>query len=312
MGLSRRTLLMAPALLAATVLPPTPLLGASPGFHRFRLGAFELTALDDGVWHRPMGNDFVRNAQGAALRRAVAKARSRRPDTLPLAITALLVDTGTKLVLIDTGSAGQVVDTAGSLMRHLAAAGVAPEKIDIVLISHFHPDHIDGLKTKDGARVFANAEIKVPATEWAFWMDEALPGSAKPAIARYARNARRIFGDLAKDVTQFMPRQEVAPGIVALDAAGHTPGHTAFAIASGSESMLVLGDVASHPALFVRHPAWQPGWDMDGATAVASRLKLLDRAAADRVPVQAYHFPFPSRGQITRDPRGGYEFVPAP
>jgi glyoxylase-like metal-dependent hydrolase (beta-lactamase superfamily II) len=308
--LSRRVLLTAPAALVATLLP-APLFAAAPGFQRFRLGTFELTALDDGVWHRPMGKDFVRNAQGAAVRRAIADAHPRRRDTLPLAITALLVNTGTKLVLIDTGSAGQVVDTAGTLMRHLAAAGVAPEKIDIVLISHFHPDHIDGLKTKDGARVFANAEIKVPAREWAFWMDEALPGTAKPAIARYARNARRIFGDIAKDVTQFMPNQEVAPGIVALDAAGHTPGHAAFAVASGNESMLVLGDLASHPALFVRHPEWQPGWDMDGATAVASRLRLLDRASADRVPVQAYHFPFPSGGQIVRA-SGGYDFVPAP
>jgi len=310
MGLSRRTLLTAPAALAATLLPGPPLFAAAPGFHRFRLGAFELTALDDGVWHRPMGKGFVRNAQGFAVRRAVADARPRRPDTLPLAITALLINTGSKRVLIDTGTAGQVVDTAGSLMRNLAAAGVAPASIDIVLISHFHPDHIDGLKTKDGAKVFANAEIKVPAAEWAFWMDEALPGTAKPAIARYARNARRIFGDIAKDVTRFGPDEEVAPGIVALDAAGHTPGHAAFLIGSGNESMLVIGDAASHPALFVRHPGWQPGWDMDGALAAAGRLKLLDRAAADRVPVQAYHFPFPSRGQIVRA-AGSYAFVPA-
>jgi glyoxylase-like metal-dependent hydrolase (beta-lactamase superfamily II) len=306
--LSRRVLLTAPAALAATLLPVPPLFAAAPGFQRFRLGTFELTALDDGVWHRPMGKDFVRNARVTAVRRAIADVRPRQRDTLPLAITALLVNTGSKLVLIDTGSAGQVVDTAGSLMRHLAAAGVAPDKIDIVLISHFHPDHIDGLKTKDGARVFANAEIKVPAAEWAFWMDEALPGTAKPAVARYARNTRRIFGDMIKDVTRFAPNEEVAPGIVALDAFGHTPGHTAFAVASGNESMLVLGDLASHPALFVRHPEWQPGWDMDGALAVASRLRLLDRAAADRVPVQAYHFAFPSRGEITRT-AGGYEFV---
>jgi glyoxylase-like metal-dependent hydrolase (beta-lactamase superfamily II) len=314
MALSRRALLAGAALTASALSAPrafaaAPLAGSqAPTFYRYRIGSYELTALSDGLWERPIEDNFVRNVDPAEVRKAMIDG-FLPTDKLPIPFTALLVNTGAKLVLIDTGSGGQLAATAGTFNANLAAAGIAPEQIDTILISHFHPDHINGIKTKDDELYFPKAEIKVPAAEWDFWMDESLPGRAAPAIKGYVLNARRIFRNIAKDVTRFSPDAELAPGLTAIDASGHTPGHAAFSIASGSESLLVLSDTSNHPKLFVRHPEWQPVLDMDGEAAVATRKKLLDRAAADRMLVQGYHFPFPASGHIVRS-GSGFELVP--
>ena len=132
-------------------------------------------------------------------------------------------------------------------------------------------------------------------------MDDAKHGRrAEGAVHGYFLNARRIFKDIAKEVRQFKPGAEVAPGIVSIPAYGHTPGHTAFAIHSGNQSMLAMSDTVRNPYLFARHPDWQPIFDMDGAQAVEARRAMLDRAAADRMLVEAYHFPFPACGHMAR------------
>jgi glyoxylase-like metal-dependent hydrolase (beta-lactamase superfamily II) len=231
---------------------------------------------------------------------------------LPISFTALLINTGTKLVLIDTGTAGQVTETAGVMLDNLKAAGVTPAAIDTILISHFHPDHIDGIKTKDGAKVFPNAEIFVPEPEWAFWMDDANMGryAGNATVHKYFLNARRIFRDITNEVSRFKPGAEVAPGIVSIAAFGHTPGHTAYAVHSGGQSLLAMSDTVREPWLFVRHPQWQPSYDMDGPLAAKTRTEMLDRSAADRMLVEAYHFPFPACGHIVKD-GAGYNLVPA-
>ena len=289
----------------------TPAAGLqAPGIYRYRLGSYELTALNDGVWYFPVDDKFVHNAVYADVKQAMADAfMPTATGTYALPYTALLVNTGAKLVLIDTGTGGQIAETAGSLAANLAAAGVDPKAIDQIVISHLHPDHINGIKTKDDAVVFPNAEIAVPAPEWTFWMDESRLSGATDKLRIYLRNVRRIFGNIGDRVRRFEPGQEVAPGITSIAAFGHTPGHTAFAVASGNQSMLVLSDTANQPALFVRHPEWQIAFDMDGDMAVATRKRLLDRAAADRMLVQGYHFPFPASGHVLRTAQG-YELVP--
>jgi glyoxylase-like metal-dependent hydrolase (beta-lactamase superfamily II) len=281
-----------------------------PGVYRQKLGDYQITAIDDGTWFLKIDDDFVRNADSAAVNRALATA-FLSPNVLPVSFTVLVVNTGGKLVMIDAGTGGQVADTAGVLMANLAAAGIEPQAIDTIVISHFHPDHIDGLKTKDGDKVFPNAEILVPEPEWTFWMDDAQMNAAPNRIKVYFRNARRIFGDLANEVHRFKPGAEVAPGITSIAAFGHTPGHTAFSIASRSQSLLVMSDTVRNPYLFARYPDWQPLFDMDGPAAVKARRQMLDRAAADRMLVEAYHFPFPACGHIVRSGKG-YELVPAP
>jgi glyoxylase-like metal-dependent hydrolase (beta-lactamase superfamily II) len=311
---SRRSFLTATALAGAAFAMPSgaeaPLARAQgPGVYRFKLGDYQLTALFDGIWYLPIDDKFVRNASGAEVNQALTEA-FLPPGILPISFTALMVNTGTKLVLIDTGTAGQVADTAGSMLDNLRIAGVDPKAIDTILISHFHPDHIDGIKSKDDAKIFPNAEILVPEPEWAFWMDDSNMATAQGAVHHYFLNARRIFKDIAKEVRRFKPGAEVAPGIVSLPAYGHTPGHTAFAIHSGNQSMLAMSDTVRNPYLFARNPDWQPTFDMDGPQAVAARRQMLDRVVADRMLVQAYHFPFPACGHMIKTSTG-YELVPA-
>jgi glyoxylase-like metal-dependent hydrolase (beta-lactamase superfamily II) len=311
----RRTFLAGSALLAGAALAP-PAAARAPsataqgsGVFRYNLGSYQLTALYDGVWYVPIDEKFVRNASSTEVNEALAAA-FLPPRILPISFTALLVNTGAKLVLIDTGTAGQIADTAGSLLDNFKSAGIDPKAVDTILISHFHPDHIDGIKTKDGAKIFPKAEVVVPEPEWDFWMDDANMSKAEGAVKRYFLNARRIFNDIAKDVRRFKPGNEVAPGIVSVAAYGHTPGHTAFAIHSGSQSMLAMSDTVRNPYLFARHPDWQPAFDMDGPQAVDARRRMLDRVAADRMLIEAYHFPFPACGHIAKT-ASGYDFVPS-
>ncbi len=314
-GISRRALIAAPAILTGAAALPSLATAKMPtatkqaaGVYRFKLGTYQLTALYDGLWPVKIEGNLIRNASNAEVDTALAAA-FLPPGILPISFTALVVNTGSKLVLIDTGTAGQIVDSAGTLLDNFAAAGIKPDAIDTILISHFHPDHINGIKDKNGNKIFRNAEIAVPEGEWAYWMNEANMAGVTPALRKYFLNARRIFRDIAGEVKRFKPGDEVAPGIASIPAYGHTPGHVAFSVASGNQSMLVLSDSARNPELFVRYPEWQPSFDMDGPLAVETRKRLLDRAAADKMLVHGYHFPFPATGHIARAGTG-YALVP--
>jgi glyoxylase-like metal-dependent hydrolase (beta-lactamase superfamily II) len=311
--MTRRTVLAGS--LSATALPllhaeaASPPAGTeTPGIYRYRIGSFELTALYDGIWYRPISEKFIRNAPFADVEHALADA-FMPADRLATPFTTLVVNTGQKLVLIDTGTGGQIAPSAGVLHANLLAAGIDPLAIDLIVISHFHPDHINGIKDKDNDLVFRNAEIMVPEAEWKFWMDDENMNAAPADLKLTFRNQRRIFADIAPHVTRFRPGAEVASGVETLPAPGHTPGHTVFAIHSGGQSLLVLGDTAQHPAVFARHPDWQAAFDIDGAAAVATRKALFDRAAADRMLVTGYHFPFPACGHLIKTAHG-YEHVP--
>jgi glyoxylase-like metal-dependent hydrolase (beta-lactamase superfamily II) len=313
-ALNRRSFLTGPLLAAGAAAfassgrAASPDLAQGPGVYRYKLGDVQLTALYDGIWNLPIDGTFMRNTSITAVNKALAAA-FLPPNVLPISFTALLVNTGGKLVLIDTGTAGQITDSAGFMNANLAAAGVTPGMIDTIVISHFHPDHINGIKDKDNNLIFPNAEIMVPAPEWAFWMDDANLNAAPADMKPTFLNQRRIFADIAKHVTQYQPGKEVAPGIVTLPAPGHTPGHTVFAIHSGAQSLLVLSDTAQHPAVFARHPEWEAAFDVDGPEAVATRKKIFDRAAADRMLITGYHFPFPACGHLIKTATG-YEHVP--
>jgi glyoxylase-like metal-dependent hydrolase (beta-lactamase superfamily II) len=313
--ITRRSLLAGSAIAAVAASPHSaaaamPPAGREvPGLYRYRIGTFELTALYDGIWYRPINDKFIRNARFADVEHALADA-FMPADKLATPFTALVVNTGKKLVLLDTGTGGQIASSAGALRDNLAAAGIDPKAVDLIVISHFHPDHINGLKDKDNDIVFPNAEIMVSAPEWAFWMDDANLNAAASDLKIVFRNQRRIFSDIAGRITRYDPGVEVAPGITTIAAPGHTPGHTVFAVHSGDQSLLVLSDTAQHPAIFARHPDWQAAFDIDGAAAVATRKKLFDRAAADRMLVTGYHFPFPACGHLIKTANGGYEHVP--
>jgi glyoxylase-like metal-dependent hydrolase (beta-lactamase superfamily II) len=256
---------------------------------------------------------FIRNATIDETKAALAAA-GLPTEFVPIPYTPNAVRTAGKLVLIDTGTgSGQWGGPkAGTLMKHLAAAGIDAGAVNVILISHFHPDHVFGLMTRapENKQVFPNAEIPVPAAEYKFWMDpaviEKLPGWRRPI----AKRAREIFSLLKDKVRQFDGDQELVPGIRPISAPGHSPGHTAFHVTSGRDQLIMLVDTTTIPALFVKNPGWQVMFDQDPAMAEATRRKLLDRVVADKVMVAGYHFPFPAVGTIAKDGKG-YAYRPA-
>ena len=311
MSITRRAVLAAgPAAAAATTVggaamaqtqsPPSPAAKQAPGIYRYKIGDFEVTALHEGTVPRVIDDKFVVNAPLAEVQAALEKSFLPK-DKINNTFTTLVVNTGRNLVAIDTGFADTGAPTVGQAYANMKAAGIDPAKIDTVIISHFHGDHISGLRLKDGTLAYPNAQVMAPAAEWAFWMDDGRMSAAPEAARAGFANARRVFGPLADKVARFEPGKEVVPGITSVEAHGHSPGHTAFTIASGNGRLLVLSDAANLPALFVRHPEWSAVFDMDADKARATRRHLLDMAAAERMQVAAYHFPFPATGFIAKD-----------
>ena len=239
-------------------------------------------------------------------------------DKLTAPFTPVVVNTGGKLVVIDTGfgpaTFEQTKGALGQFQSNLAAAGIDRNAVDTVIISHFHGDHINGLLTADNTPAYPNAELMVPAAEWAFWMDDGNMGRAQPGTGLDAnfRNVRRVFGALGNKVTQYADGKEVAPGITAVASYGHTPGHTSHVVASGNSKVLIQADVtASLAMLFVRNPGWHGAFDFDGAMAEATRRRIYDMAVVEQLPIQGFHFPFPALGHIEKDGTG-YRLVPMP
>ncbi|MEJ1161324.1 MBL fold metallo-hydrolase [Prosthecomicrobium sp. N25] len=277
--------------------------------HVFKLGDFSVAAVHDGSAQRPLPPGFIRNLSDAETAAAFA-AVGLPADKLSLTFTPMLVSTGKNLVLFDTGFADTGGPTTGKLIANLAAIGIKPEDIDTVVLSHFHGDHINGLRDKAGALLFPKAEVAVPAKEWAYWMDDATMNAAPEAAKGGFQGVRRAFGAEAGKVRRFDWGQEIVPGVTALQADGHTPGHTAFIIASGKEQMMYVADITNNPAIFAKNPDFKAVFDMDADRAIATRKAILDRAAADKIRLSFYHGAFPSTGFVAKS-GNGYDFNPA-
>ena len=309
------------ALAAAPLLRPSVAEAAAPatakqvpGVYRYKVGDIEVTVVTDGTRTVPLPDALVKNATKDQVSAALQAAFFDK-DKFSFFFNPIVVNTGSKLVAIDAGNGAAAFEQSkGSVGQHqsnLTAAGIDPKTIDVVAISHFHPDHINGLLGADGKPAFANAEIVVPAAEWAFWMDEGNASRAADTLKPAFANVRRVFGALGNKVTQHEPNKEIVPSIKTLPTPGHTPGHTSHLITSGSHSVMVQGDVTNLPALFARNPGWHAMFDMDGAKAEETRRKLYDQLVADRMVVQGYHYTFPAAAHIEKD-GDGYRPVPIP
>jgi glyoxylase-like metal-dependent hydrolase (beta-lactamase superfamily II) len=318
--LTRRQVLGGAAAAATTALVPlatssahaaAPLSGKqAPSYYRSKLGDFEITVVSDGARPIPLPPAFVRNVSNEEVLKA-AEAAYMPKGSIIAPFNPVVVNTGAKLILIDTGYGPGLGPTVGLLPATLAAAGIDPKTIDIVLISHLHGDHILGLKTPDGALAFPNAEIKVQAVDWTYWMSDENMSKAPEGFqkASFGFN-RKIFSNLADKVTRFEWGKEVAPGITAVETAGHTPGHTSFMIASAGRQLFFQGDVTNVPDLFLRNPDWQVMFDSEPEKAVVTRRRVYDMASADKLLVAGYHFPFPGLGHIEKA-GSGYQLIPA-
>ncbi len=316
---SRRDLLVMSALAAGAttfnILPARAAMPSGtqvmPSAYRYKVGSIEVIAVLDGMRRVPLEPTFVTNAPIEQVRQAFADAM-RPTDTLENPFTPTLINTGDRLVLIDTGNGAQAAGaTVGRLVENMKGAGLSPEQVDLVIISHFHGDHISGLKTPDGQPVFPNAEVMVPERELSFWTDEGEESRVAPNRKPGFALVRRIFAPGSLRVRTYKDGEEFAPGVVAVAAHGHSPGHMAFRVQSGSEGLLLLSDAAHLPFLFVRNPEWSPAADMDQQMARETRRRLLDQAAADRIGVAGYHWGFPNVGHVKRV-GSGFELVRMP
>jgi glyoxylase-like metal-dependent hydrolase (beta-lactamase superfamily II) len=315
--LSRRHLLAGVAAAgAATALTPLamptaraavpPAAAQAPGFYRYKVGAYECTSINDGARSFPLPDSWVTNVgKDEVLAAAEAAYMPKGKVTVPF--NPQLINTGSKLILIDCGNGIATYEPTkgevGRTLQNLAAAGVDPKSIDVVLISHLHPDHTNGIRAADGSMAFPNAEIMVPAKDWEFWMSDenAAKAQSSEMMKNYFANVKKIYSGIESKVTRYDWGKEVAPGITSIAAPGHTPGHTAFAVASGGSKVLIQSDVTNIPEFFLRNPDWHVAYDADPAQAQETRHKFYDMAAAEKATVVGFHFTFPSIGHVEKD-----------
>jgi glyoxylase-like metal-dependent hydrolase (beta-lactamase superfamily II) len=314
--LTRRTLLTSAAAAAAAVplLPSAAWAKAAKakaqnaGVYRWTVGDIQVSALLDGYFD--LDAKLFEGAGADAQGIAGLLALSPQAKPLRAAVNAFAVNTGDKLVLIDTGGGAAMGPTVGSLAANLKAAGMDPSDVDAVLITHIHPDHVNGLVGAEGKAAFPNAEIIVSEADFKFWTPpeagNAAPAEAKP-LFEAARNAMAPY---TGKVTQFAGEKEVVKGITSVPLPGHTVGHTGFRIASGKSQLLVWGDIVHAASLQFLHPEWSIAFDTDRALAVETRKKIFDQVATDRTPVVGAHLPFPGHGYVLKTARG-YGFATA-
>ncbi|MGN6830815.1 MBL fold metallo-hydrolase [Paucibacter sp. M5-1] len=282
---------------------------ANPGFLKTKVGDVEVIALLDGVTRRPLGEEFVKNAPLAEVR-ALLASQGLGTDYIDVPYTPFLIVAGGRRILMDTGLGEFGGPTTGKLLEQLRAAGFQPGDIDTVLISHYHGDHINGLRNKAGDYVFPKAKVLVPAAEHAFWMDDAKMAAAPEGMKGAFNNVRRTFAQMPAEMLQrFEAGAEVAPGIRSIAAYGHTPGHTLFQLQSAGQSFFYVADLTNVPALFARNPDWAVTFDMDAEAARKVRREMFQRIVDNQALLGGFHFPFPALGRMAASGKG-YAFQP--
>ena len=293
------------ALGASTVgLPPTsvqakaPLLTTqAPYFYRFPLGKMQVTMVSDGPL--PLGEPS--GAFLGASKEEISKLLTDNflsPTNAVLEQNSPIVNTGSHLVLFDTGMGTQKMfgPTTGRLLKSMAEAGIKPDEIDAVAITHAHIDHIGGLVDDANARLFPNAKIYINQADYDFWTDESDPMKNKDFVA----HARKNLLPYKDQIVFIKDGQEIVPGVTAISAPGHTVGHMVFMLNSEGKQACFVGDLTHHQILLVERPRLEFAYDTDPKQSAQTRVKMLDMFAANKIPIMAYHFPWPGMGHISK------------
>lgn len=294
--------------LAAAASPAKPSQGEprapqQPGFYHFRIGAFDALGLSDGGMVAPGENLWTGGSPAKISADLEAAAMPTASVELPFAV--LLVRIGAELILIDAGSGGLFGPASGHLPASLTAAGVNPTAITAIFITHAHRDHIGGLlDTQTQAPVFPNAKLFINRREHHYWTsahpdlsEMVIPESQRERFVTAARTYLRAFGDRWQLIA---PGEKLIDGLEVLDAPGHTPGHVAILVSSGSEQLLHLADTVHHHALSFANPDWYYNYDSQPKLAARTRRQILDRATVERLRVFGSHLPFPGLGRVRK------------
>jgi len=279
-----------------------------PGYYRLMLGNFEVTALYDGAID--LDEKLLKNIQKRDIQRLLARQFLQGPK-VQTAVNAYLVNTGSKLVLVDAGAAKLFGPGLGNIVDNLKAAGYTPEQVDVVLITHLHGDHVNGLVTPEGKAVFANADVWSTKADNDFWLSEAIAAQAPKDFQPFfkmSRDAAAPYLASGKWKT-FDSDRELLPGVTSVDTHGHTPGHVSYRFTSGERSLLILGDLVHNHAVQFARPEVAFEYDADPKQAVVARKKVFLQASRDREMVAGMHLPFPGIGHVRKEQKG-YAWVP--
>lgn len=280
---------------------------AAPGFFRMMLGNFEITALSDGTVDLPV-DKLLTNTTPGKVDQALDKAFLKAP--LETSVNGYLINTGTKLVLVDTGAASLFGPTLGKLVSNLKAAGYTPDQVDAVLITHMHPDHVGGLMS-EGKLVFANATVHADQHDADFWLSQANMDKAPKESQGFFQGAMASMNPYvtAGKFKPFNGNSELVPGIKAQASAGHTPGHSTFVVESQGQKLVLWGDLMHVAAVQFANPAVTIQYDTDSKAAAVQRQRAYADAAKAGYWVAAAHLSFPGIGHLRKDGKG-YVFVP--
>lgn len=292
-------------------LPATakaPLAGAAAlGINRIKIGAIEVTALADG--YLDITPETFSGADAPTMQKLL-QASFRPAGPHRSSVNAYVVNTGDRLVLIDSGTIEGFAPTLAKFHAAFAAAGFDAAAVDVILPTHYHPDHVGGL-AREGKALFANAELVAHETEHKFWTDESLLGKVPDGFKPFVVAAQAAVKPYAARTRLFKGGADVLPGITAVELFGHSPGHTGYRISSGNQSLLIWGDIIHAPGMQFAEPKITLNFDQDQNQARETRLKILDQVAADRTLVTGAHHDFPGFGFIAKA-GSAYAFTPAP